>query len=144
MQLDAQTQQSKLNASVVSTPLHDLFVAYRGVSEDGAFALDVRINPLISFVWAGFFILMAGTALAFAGRREGAGKVNDADGAQATALSEGEPGQETVSGIASSLDADNKTEVLSSARVSADAEQDAPSALDAAGDSTASSDGERS
>ena len=144
VQLDAQTQQSKLNASVVSTPLHDLFVAYRGVSEDGAFALDVRINPLISFVWAGFFILMAGTALAFAGRREGAGKVNDADGAQATALSEGEPGQETVSGIASSLDADNKTEVLSSARVSADAEQDAPSALDAAGDLTASSDGERS
>ena len=144
VQLDAQTQQSKLNASVVSTPLHDLFVAYRGVSEDGAFALDVRINPLISFVWAGFFILMAGTALAFAGRREGAGKVNDAGGAQATALSEGEPGQETVSGIASSLDADNKTEVLSSARVSADAEQDAPSALDTAGDSTASSDGERS
>ncbi len=69
VQLDAQTQQSKLNASVVSTPLHDLFVAYRGVSEDGSFSLDVRINPLISWVWVGFFVLMAGTALAFAGRR---------------------------------------------------------------------------
>ena len=69
VQLDAQTQQSKLNASVISTPEHDLFVAYRGVSDDGSFALDVRVNPLISFVWAGFFILMLGTALAFLGRR---------------------------------------------------------------------------
>ncbi len=71
VQLDAQTQQSKLNASVVGTPMHDLFVAYRGVSEDGSFSLDVRINPLISWVWVGFFVLMAGTALAFVGRRAG-------------------------------------------------------------------------
>ena len=63
IQVDPMTQQQKLNASVVSFPLHDLFVVYRGVNTNGDFSLDVRINPLVSLVWAGFILLMVGTAL---------------------------------------------------------------------------------
>ena len=69
VQLQLATQQQKLNAGVMSFPLHDLFVVYRGVSMEGDFSMDVRINPLISFVWVGFALLMVGTALAFFGRR---------------------------------------------------------------------------
>lgn len=69
VQLVQSTQQQKLVASVVSLPSEDLFVVYRGVNAEGAFSLDVRVNPLISLVWAGFGLLMAGGLLALFGRR---------------------------------------------------------------------------
>ncbi|MFD0703446.1 cytochrome C assembly protein [Slackia equolifaciens] len=72
VQLDAMTQQTKLNASVLGSPLEDLFVVYRGVSEDGQLSMDVRVNPLISFTWVGFGLLMVGTAIALLGRRKDA------------------------------------------------------------------------
>lgn len=73
VQLVVTTQQQKLLASVISFPQEDLFVVYRGVNDLGEFAMDVRVNPLISLVWVGFFMLMAGTAVATFGRR-GAGR----------------------------------------------------------------------
>lgn len=60
VQLDTTTQQQKLNAAVMNFPDEDLFVVYRGTNQEGAFSLDVRVNPLISFVWVGFALLMAG------------------------------------------------------------------------------------
>ena len=69
VQVTLATQQQKLNAGVISLPTHDLFVVYRGVNMDGDFSLDVRVNPLISFVWVGFVLLMVGTTIAFVGRR---------------------------------------------------------------------------
>lgn len=69
VQLDSQTQQQKLNASVLSFPTEDLFVVYRGVSDDGALSMDVRVNPLVSFVWVGFGLLMVGAVIATVGRR---------------------------------------------------------------------------
>ena len=51
VQLAQKTQQQKLVASVISLPGEDLFVVYRGVNNDGAFSMDVRVNPLISLVW---------------------------------------------------------------------------------------------
>ena len=63
------TQQQKLVASVISFPTEDLFVVYRGVNEEGDFSMDVRVNPLISFVWVGFFLLMAGIVVSTFGRR---------------------------------------------------------------------------
>jgi cytochrome c-type biogenesis protein CcmF len=47
-----------------------LFVVYRGVNDEGAFSLDVRVNPLISFVWLGFGLLMLGVFLSTIGRRK--------------------------------------------------------------------------
>ena len=74
VQLVATTQQTKLNASVLSFPTEDLFVVYRGVNEEGDLSMDVRVNPLISFVWVGFVLLMLGTAVAALGKRRGAGE----------------------------------------------------------------------
>jgi cytochrome c-type biogenesis protein CcmF len=70
VQLVATTQQSKSNAAVIHFADEDLFVVYRGVNNDGAFSMDVRVNPQISLVWIGFFMLMAGGAIAAFGRRE--------------------------------------------------------------------------
>lgn len=71
VQLVTTTQQQKLLASVISFPHEDLFVVYRGVNELGEFAMDVRVNPLISLVWVGFVMLLLGTAVATFGRRGG-------------------------------------------------------------------------
>lgn len=60
VQLVSATQQQKLEASVIGFPLEDLFVVYRGVNDEGDFSMDVRVNPLISFVWVGFALLMVG------------------------------------------------------------------------------------
>ncbi len=68
VQLVASTQQQKLNASVLGFPTEDLFVVYKGVNaKTGYLSLDVRVNPLIGVVWAGFALLCCGMALAFAG-----------------------------------------------------------------------------
>ncbi|MEG0302625.1 heme lyase CcmF/NrfE family subunit [Gordonibacter sp.] len=69
VQLVQSTQQQKLLAGVISFPTEDLFVVYKGVNQDGAFSMDVRVNPLITFVWIGFALLMVGTAVASFGRR---------------------------------------------------------------------------
>ena len=70
IQLNVMTQQRKVNAGVLGFPEEDLFVVYGGINTEGAFALDVRVNPLITFVWIGFALLMIGTALALIGRRK--------------------------------------------------------------------------
>ena len=70
VQLDVITQQQKLNAAVLSFPEEDLFIVYRGVNTDGAFSLDVRINPFIVLVWIGFGMLMVGTLFALVGKRK--------------------------------------------------------------------------
>ena len=77
VQLVQSTQQQKLNAGVISFPTEDLFVVYKGVNKDGAFSMDVRVNPLISVVWIGFFLLMIGVCVATLGRRGGSGKLSD-------------------------------------------------------------------
>jgi len=69
IQVDAITQQQKVNAGVVGFPEEDLFVVYRGTNMQGDFSLDVRVNQFIVLVWIGFGMLMAGTLFALVGRR---------------------------------------------------------------------------
>ncbi len=69
VQVVASTQQQKLEAAVIGFPLEDLFVVYRGVNDEGDFSMDVRVNPLISWVWVGFGLLMAGSVLALFAKR---------------------------------------------------------------------------
>ncbi len=71
VQLVQTTQQQKLVADVISFATEDLFVVYRGVNAEGAFALDVRVNPLISLVWAGFGLIMLGGLVAMFAKRAG-------------------------------------------------------------------------
>lgn len=61
------TGESKLNAAVISYPLEDLFVVYQGVSTSGTLSMIVRVNPLISWVWVGFVVMMLGTLIAAVG-----------------------------------------------------------------------------
>ncbi len=116
IQLDVNTQQQKLNASVFGFPEEDLFVVYRGVNQNGDFSLDVRVNPFISLVWAGFGMLMLGTLFALVGprgrvrKKTEAGEGADADanageGADAEAKSEAAPAAKT--GANAGTDADD-------------------------------------
>ncbi len=68
--LDMSTSQQKYNAAVVSSIGHDVFAVYQGVNDDGDYSVDLRINPLISFVWAGFALLMLGTAIGLFAKRD--------------------------------------------------------------------------
>lgn len=58
----------RLDAAVLSEPLRDVFLVWQGNQNDQSGAevlsMNVKINPLIWFTWAGFFILMLGSALA--------------------------------------------------------------------------------
>ena len=74
VQLVTTTTQQQLHAAVSSMPTEDLFVVYRGISQDGAFSLDVRVNPLISFVWVGFVLLIVGVLISTIGRRNTSSK----------------------------------------------------------------------
>lgn len=103
VQLVQSTQQQKLVASVISFPTEDLFVVYKGVDDEGAFALDVRVNPLISFVWVGFVLLMVGALLALAGRRSPrkvspASKRDDAGASETPAVEAAKAGSLPVEG----------------------------------------------
>lgn len=60
LQIDGVTQQQKLNAGVLNLPGEDVFVVFRGTNQQGALSLDARVNPLISFVWIGFALLLLG------------------------------------------------------------------------------------
>ena len=86
VQLVSATQQQKLEASVIGFPLEDLFVVYRGVNDEGDFSMDVRVNPLISFVWVGFALLMVGCLIPLfakrAERRRGGPAVGDVPAAE--------------------------------------------------------------
>jgi cytochrome c-type biogenesis protein CcmF len=59
----SEDQRVRSDATVLSEPLRDTFVVFKGAS-DGGLVFDVKINPLIWFTWAGFALLLLGTGLA--------------------------------------------------------------------------------
>jgi cytochrome c-type biogenesis protein CcmF len=59
----AQQDQTRLNASVVSEPLKDIFVSLEG-ADDKNVQLAVKLNPLIWFTWVGFILMLVGTGVA--------------------------------------------------------------------------------
>ena len=65
MQVLYTTKQQKLEAAILKLPTEDLFVVFQGVSADNTLVMNVRINPLINFVWVGFALLCAGMVLSF-------------------------------------------------------------------------------
>lgn len=69
MKVSAATGQSTLDASVLTFPTEDLFVAFQGMNADGTLSLNVKINPLILLTWLGGAVSTLGIALAFAPRR---------------------------------------------------------------------------
>jgi cytochrome c-type biogenesis protein CcmF len=59
----SENSRTRLDASVISEPLRDIFVVFQGNSGD-SLVVNVKINPLIWFTWSGFILLLFGTALA--------------------------------------------------------------------------------
>lgn len=58
-------QSSKLNADVIVEPLRDIFIVFQGLDpQTNELSLQVKINPLISWAWAGFLLTIIGSALA--------------------------------------------------------------------------------
>ena len=90
VQVVGATQQQKLEASVISFPLEDLFVVYRGVNENGDFSMDVRVNPLISLVWVGFGLLMVGCLIPLFAKRPARRDDGDTADEPLAELAEGE------------------------------------------------------
>ena len=70
------TGQTKLDAGVQHYFTEDLFVVFNGFTSGPSAAaapslvLEVRTNPLVSFVWAGFVLMLVGMALSLFARRE--------------------------------------------------------------------------
>ncbi len=103
VQVVAASQQQKLVPGVLSFPLEDLFVVYRGVNADGSFSLEVRVNPLISLLWVGFILLLVGAFVSlFARRRAGKGAGVAAVGVSAEGEAPKAPEQEDAAAAAAS------------------------------------------
>ncbi len=95
--LQVATQQTKLNASIISMPAHDLFVVYRGVNDAGQLSMDIRINPLVPVVWVGFVMLVLGTAIATFGRHRSKAKKA---AVPSDASAQSDAGEEDAAGLA--------------------------------------------
>ncbi len=67
----ARQGQVRLEAAVISEFLHDIFVVFEQASEEGL-AMNVKINPLISWAWFGFALTIIGTVLAMWPKRAAA------------------------------------------------------------------------
>ena len=62
---DPNQSQTTTEVSVRSTPLEDLYIILAGYdSSAGTATLKIIINPLISWLWIGFMVLVAGTVIA--------------------------------------------------------------------------------
>ena len=65
-----QQDQQQLFVSVISEPLRDVFVVFENIDEAGQISMNVKINPLISWVWVGFILTILGTCIAMWPRRQ--------------------------------------------------------------------------
>ncbi len=62
---DPNQSQTTTEVSVRSTPLEDLYIILAGFdSTAGTATLKIIINPLVSWLWVGFMVLVAGTVIA--------------------------------------------------------------------------------
>ena len=64
------TTQTQLEASVLGFAAEDLFVVFNGLVSDTQVSFDIKINPLVNFVWIGFFMLGIGALVAVVGNRK--------------------------------------------------------------------------
>jgi cytochrome c-type biogenesis protein CcmF len=62
--VDAQTNEARTDAHVLWEPLRDVFCSLQGLDNGSVFVVNVKVNPLISFTWAGLGLLLAGAGLA--------------------------------------------------------------------------------
>jgi cytochrome c-type biogenesis protein CcmF len=61
---NAVSQQSTRNVAIIHEPLRDVFIVLEGVTQAGEVQMSAKVNPLISFTWLGFILLIVGSTLA--------------------------------------------------------------------------------
>ena len=73
MQAEGSTDfnQGRREVAIITEPLHDVFITFQSYT-DGVLGMDVKLNPLITFVWLGFGLTIAGSALAAWPKRQAA------------------------------------------------------------------------
>jgi cytochrome c-type biogenesis protein CcmF len=59
-------EQPTTEMAVRSTLLDDLYVILAGWESDGTATFKVIVNPLITWLWVGFLVLVAGSVVAMA------------------------------------------------------------------------------
>jgi cytochrome c-type biogenesis protein CcmF len=57
------SQQSTSEVAIHATLREDLYVVYAGTAEEGRALIQVYLNPLVSWVWIGAFVMAFGTIL---------------------------------------------------------------------------------
>ncbi len=65
-------EQPGMNADVIIQPFRDIFMVFQGINNSNQLIFEVKINPLISFVWAGSILLILGVIIAVVPKRPGA------------------------------------------------------------------------
>ncbi len=58
------SRQPVAQISIHEGPLKDLYVVLEGTSGNGTILLDAMVNPLVTWIWAGMFVVAAGTLVA--------------------------------------------------------------------------------
>ncbi|HEY5112779.1 MAG TPA: cytochrome c biogenesis protein CcsA [Coriobacteriia bacterium] len=69
----SENQSTRYLAALDVGLLRDVFVAFQGVDQSSGTALlqfEIKINPMISWAWVGFVIMIIGTAIAMVPKRE--------------------------------------------------------------------------
>jgi cytochrome c-type biogenesis protein CcmF len=61
-------QQPMTEVALHQTPAEDLYLILGGVNEDGSASIQAYINPLVSLVWLGGLVMVAGTLIALGDR----------------------------------------------------------------------------
>ncbi|MFA5867231.1 MAG: cytochrome c-type biogenesis CcmF C-terminal domain-containing protein [Actinomycetota bacterium] len=62
-------EQPGMNADIRYEVFRDVFIVFQGMNDKSELIFEVKINPLISFVWAGSIVLILGIMLAALPRR---------------------------------------------------------------------------
>jgi cytochrome c-type biogenesis protein CcmF len=55
--------QALTHVAITTTPVADVYVVLAGVGEEGRASFRVFVNPLVTWIWAGGFVLILGVAL---------------------------------------------------------------------------------
>jgi cytochrome c-type biogenesis protein CcmF len=60
----ARQNQTTRHVDIISEPLRDVFFIFEGMDASGNLSVNVLFNPLVSWAWFGFALLIAGTTIA--------------------------------------------------------------------------------
>jgi cytochrome c-type biogenesis protein CcmF len=67
--------QALTHVAIATTPLADVYLILAGTGEDGSASFRVFVNPLVTWIWAGGAVIIAGVILGNVGERSAAAEL---------------------------------------------------------------------